>query len=78
MGASAEVCDPHRVLISGPTPLYGKEIKSLDLRAGATLLLAGLAARGESVLHDAEILDRGYERIDERLRALGADVRREA
>lgn len=77
MGASAEVCDPHRVLISGPTPLYGKEIKSLDLRAGATLLLAGLAARGESVLHDAEILDRGYERIDERLRELGADVRRE-
>jgi UDP-N-acetylglucosamine 1-carboxyvinyltransferase len=77
MGASAEVCDPHRVLISGPTPLYGKEIKSLDLRAGATLLLAGLAARGESVLHDAEILDRGYERIDERLRELGADVVRE-
>lgn len=77
MGANASVSDPHRVLVTGPTPLYGKEIKSLDLRAGATLLLAGLAARGETILHDAEILDRGYERIDERLREIGADVRRE-
>jgi UDP-N-acetylglucosamine 1-carboxyvinyltransferase len=74
MGANAVICDPHRVLISGPTPLYGQEIRGLDLRAGATLVIAGLIARGETVLHGAEIIDRGYENLDERLRALGADI----
>lgn len=77
MGANAVVCDPHRVLITGPTPLYGQEIKSLDLRAGATLLVAGILADGETVLHEAEIIDRGYERIEERFASLGADIRRE-
>lgn len=76
MGANATLCDPHRVLISGPTPLYGTEIKSLDLRAGATLLIAGLIAEGETIINDAEVLDRGYERIDERLNALGANIKR--
>src|SRR3989344_281638 len=74
MGANAVVCDPHRVLVTGPTPLYGTEIRSLDLRAGITLILAGLAAEGETVIHDAEIVERGYERFDERLRALGAEI----
>jgi len=74
MGANAVVCDPHRVLITGATPLYGTEIRSLDLRAGATLILAGLAAEGETIIHDAEIVERGYERFDERLRALGAEI----
>ncbi|TAN57093.1 UDP-N-acetylglucosamine 1-carboxyvinyltransferase [Patescibacteria group bacterium] len=74
MGANAVVCDPHRVLITGATPLYGTEIRSLDLRAGATLILAGLAAEGETVIHDAEIVERGYERFDERLRSLGAAI----
>lgn len=74
MGANAVVCDPHRVLISGPTPLYGQEIRSLDLRAGATLVIAGLAAQGETVLHGAEIIDRGYEDLAGRLLALGADI----
>ena len=78
MGANAVICDPHRVLISGPTPLYGQEIRGLDLRAGATLVIAGLIARGETVLHGAEIIDRGYEDLDERLRALGADIVRMA
>ena len=77
MGANAVVCDPHRVLISGPTPLYGQEIKSLDLRAGATLLLAGILADGETILNEAENIDRGYERIEERFAALGAELRRE-
>lgn len=77
MGANAVVCDPHRVLISGPTPLYGREIKSLDLRAGATLLLAGILADGETVLHEAEIIDRGYERIEERFSEVGAVITRE-
>jgi UDP-N-acetylglucosamine 1-carboxyvinyltransferase len=76
MGANATVCDPHRVLISGPTPLYGTEIRSLDLRAGATLVLAGLVAQGETVIHGAEIVDRGYEALHERLAAVGADISR--
>jgi len=76
MGANAVICDPHRVLITGPTPLYGQEIRGLDLRAGATLVIAGLIAQGETVLHGAEIIDRGYEDIDGRLRAVGADIAR--
>lgn len=76
MGANAVICDPHRVLISGPTPLYGTEIRGIDLRAGATLVIAALVANGESVLHDAQIIDRGYEAIEDRLVALGADVTR--
>lgn len=74
MGANATVCDPHRVLISGPTPLYGTEIRGLDLRAGATLIVAGLVAQGETVIHGAEIVDRGYEALDQRLAAVGADI----
>jgi UDP-N-acetylglucosamine 1-carboxyvinyltransferase len=76
MGANAIVADPHRVIISGPTPLYGQEIKSLDLRAGATLLIAGLIASGETVIYNAETIDRGYEAIDQKLQALGADIKR--
>lgn len=77
MGANAIICDPHRVLISGPTPLYGREIKSVDLRAGATLLLAGILADGETVLEQAEIIDRGYERIEARFAEVGAEIARE-
>lgn len=76
MGANAVICDPHRVLVTGPTPLYGQEIRSFDLRAGAAMIVAGLIANGETIIHDAEIIDRGYERIEERLGALGADIRR--
>lgn len=78
MGANAVVCDPHRVLVTGPTPLYGQEIKSLDLRAGATLLLAGILADGETVLHEADIIDRGYERLEERFAEVGASITRES
>lgn len=78
MGANAIVADPHRVVISGPTPLYGAEIKSLDLRAGATLLIAGLIASGETVIYNAETIDRGYEAIDQKLASLGADIKRVA
>ncbi|MFA5128377.1 MAG: UDP-N-acetylglucosamine 1-carboxyvinyltransferase [Patescibacteria group bacterium] len=76
MGANAIVADPHRVIITGPTPLVGQEIKSFDLRAGATLIIAGLIASGQTIINEAEIVDRGYERIDERLRELGADIKR--
>ncbi len=74
MGANAVVADPHRVFITGPTPLRGTEIRSLDLRAGATMVLAGLIAEGETLIHDAEMVYRGYERLDERLVALGASI----
>ncbi len=76
MGANAVVCDPHRILVTGPTPLYGTEIRSLDLRAGATLVLAGILAEGETTIHDAEIIDRGYEKIETRLQSLGARIQR--
>lgn len=76
MGANAVVADPHRVIISGPTPLYGREIRSFDLRAGATLIIAGLIAQGETVIEGIEVVDRGYERLDERLLAVGAKLRR--
>lgn len=77
MGANAVICDPHRVLVTGPTPLHGEVVKSLDIRAGATLLIAGLIADGETIIHDAEVLDRGYEKFEERLAVLGADIVRE-
>ncbi len=76
MGANALVADPHRVVITGPTPLYGREIRSFDLRAGATLIIAGLIAAGETLISDIEVVDRGYERLDQRLRTVGARVTR--
>ena len=78
MGANAVVADPHRVVITGPTPLYGREIRSFDLRAGATLIIAGLVADGETIINDIEVVDRGYEQLDERLRSLGANIRRQS
>ncbi|MBU0649228.1 UDP-N-acetylglucosamine 1-carboxyvinyltransferase [Patescibacteria group bacterium] len=76
MGANAVICDPHRVLITGPTPLRGREIRSYDLRAGATLIIAGLVAQGETTINQAEVVDRGYENIEQRLTELGAKIRR--
>lgn len=76
MGANAIIADPHRVVITGPTPLYGQEIKSFDLRAGATLIIAGLIAHGQTIINQAEVVDRGYERIEERLGKLGASIKR--
>ena len=78
MGANAVVADPHRVVITGPTPLYGREIRSFDLRSGATLIIAGLVASGETIINDIEVVDRGYEQLDERLRSVGAVIRRQA
>ncbi len=76
MGANAIICDPHRALITGPTPLYGQNITSFDLRAGATLIIAALLATGKSTIDKIEQVDRGYEKIEERLRNLGADIER--
>ncbi len=76
MGADAMVCDPHRGLITGPTPLYGQDITSFDLRAGATLIIAALLAEGKSTIDKIDQVDRGYEKIEERLKNLGADIQR--
>ncbi|MDX1622442.1 MAG: UDP-N-acetylglucosamine 1-carboxyvinyltransferase [Gemmatimonadota bacterium] len=76
MGARIILCDPHRAIVNGPTPLTGARISSPDIRAGMALLIAALAARGESVIQNVDQIDRGYEAIDERLRALGARIER--
>jgi UDP-N-acetylglucosamine 1-carboxyvinyltransferase len=78
MGANIVVCDPHRVLVQGPTKLRGQTLRSPDIRAGMSLLIAALCAGGRSsVVHNAEIIDRGYERVESKLRALGAQITRE-
>ncbi len=77
MGARIILCDPHRAIIVGGLRLQGADISSPDIRAGMALLLAALCAKGESTIHNIHQIDRGYERIDERLNALGARIRRE-
>lgn len=76
MGADAFICDPHRALITGPTPLEGKEITSFDLRAGAVLIIAALTAKGTTVIQNAYQVDRGYEDIVGRLKKMGANIQR--
>ena len=76
MGAAIVVCDPHRIIITGPTPLVGRRIPSLDIRAGATLLMAGLIAKGETIIDEAEIIDRGYANLLGRLQTIGATITR--
>ncbi|MDP2860622.1 MAG: UDP-N-acetylglucosamine 1-carboxyvinyltransferase [bacterium] len=76
MGANIALCDPHRVLVSGPTKLHGKELESPDLRAGMALIAAALCAKGVSVIKNAELVERGYENIEERLKSLGAAIER--
>lgn len=79
MGAQIVLCDPHRVLVQGPSPLYANPqgVTSPDIRAGMAMVLASLCARGTSTIHNIQQIDRGYEKIDEKLRALGANVIRE-
>jgi UDP-N-acetylglucosamine 1-carboxyvinyltransferase len=76
MGARVVLCDPHRALVVGPSRLHGETIASPDIRAGMALLAAALAAEGRSIIMNAHQVDRGYERIDERLRDLGAVMSR--
>jgi UDP-N-acetylglucosamine 1-carboxyvinyltransferase len=76
MGARIIVCDPHRVVVSGPSRLYGERLTSPDIRAGMAMLLASLCAEGSSTIGNIGEIDRGYERIDERLRGLGAHIER--
>ena len=76
MGAQIVICDPHRVLVTGPTPLHRNTLITPDLRAGAALILAALCAEGTSMIEHAEMIDRGYDKIDEKLRLVGADIER--
>jgi UDP-N-acetylglucosamine 1-carboxyvinyltransferase len=76
MGARIVLCDPHRAVISGPTQLYGERLTSPDIRAGMAMVIAALCAVGTSRIGNIGEIDRGYERIDERLRALGAQIER--
>jgi UDP-N-acetylglucosamine 1-carboxyvinyltransferase len=76
MGARIVLCDPHRAIVSGPSRLKAARVDSPDIRAGMAMLLAALCAKGTSTIHNAQQIERGYERIDERLNALGARITR--
>lgn len=76
MGARIVLCDPHRAVVAGPSPLRGATMESPDIRAGMAMLLAALCAHGTSVINNVGQIERGYERIDERLGALGAQIQR--
>lgn len=78
MGAEIIMADPHRVLIQGPAKLYGKKIASPDIRAGITLVMAALIAEGESEIANIYHIDRGYEALEKRLQAVGADITRKS
>jgi UDP-N-acetylglucosamine 1-carboxyvinyltransferase len=77
MGARIILCDPHRAVVTGPARLHGEEMQSPDIRAGMALVIAALCAEGTSIIHNIRQIDRGYERLEERLRALGARIVRE-
>jgi UDP-N-acetylglucosamine 1-carboxyvinyltransferase len=77
MGAQIVLCDPHRCIVQGPTPLAGEKMESPDIRAGMALVLAALSAKGKSVIRNIGQIDRGYERVDEKLRQLGANIERQ-
>lgn len=76
MGANITICDPHRAVIVGPTPLRGMTMTSFDIRAGATLVVAAVIAEGESKILNIEQIDRGYEKLEERLKKIGIDISR--
>ena len=78
MGAQIILCDPHRAVVIGPAKLRGSRLTSPDIRAGMTMLIAALCAEGESVIQNIGQIDRGFERIDQRLRSLGAKIQRKA
>lgn len=77
MGANIKVFNPHQAVVTGPTPLRGRDLESPDIRAGLAFLIAAIVASGPSIVHNVYYIDRGYERIEERLRPLGVSIRRE-
>jgi len=76
LGARIILCDPHRAIVNGPAKLYGDRMVSPDIRAGMAMLIAALCAEGTSTIGNVGEIDRGYERIDDRLRMLGASIER--
>jgi len=76
MGARIILCDPYRCLIQGPNRLYGENLESPDIRAGMSILLAALAAKGQSTIRNVSQIERGYQDVDKKLRALGANIER--
>jgi UDP-N-acetylglucosamine 1-carboxyvinyltransferase len=76
MGAKISLVDSYRARVDGPTPLRGKEVASPDIRAGIALVIAGLMAKGKTTIQNIYQIDRGYERIEQRLQAIGADITR--
>jgi len=76
MGARIILCDPHRCIVEGPSKLVGEQLESPDIRAGMALVIAALAAQGDSQIRNIGQIERGYERIDEKLRGLGAQIER--
>ncbi|MBV9534274.1 MAG: UDP-N-acetylglucosamine 1-carboxyvinyltransferase, partial [Solirubrobacterales bacterium] len=76
MGAAITICDPHRAIVIGPRRLHGQRLDSPDIRAGMAMVIAALCAEGVTEIGNVRHIDRGYERIDERLRALGARIQR--
>ena len=77
MGARIILCDPHRAVVVGPSTLQGTVLESPDIRAGMAMLIAALGAEGTSRIQNVTQIERGYERIDERLKALGARIERQ-
>lgn len=76
MGARIVLCDPHRAIVAGPSKMRGSRLESPDIRAGMAMLIAAMCAEGTSTINNAQQIERGYERIDERLNALGARITR--
>jgi UDP-N-acetylglucosamine 1-carboxyvinyltransferase len=76
MGARITLCDPHRAVVTGPSVLHGEHLVSPDVRAGMAMVIAAMAARGESVISNVYQIERGYENLVERLKTLGAHIER--
>jgi UDP-N-acetylglucosamine 1-carboxyvinyltransferase len=76
MGAQIVLCDPHRCIVQGPSQLVGENVESPDIRAGLALVLAALAAEGTSTIRNVSQIDRGYEKIEQKLQNLGAQIER--
>jgi UDP-N-acetylglucosamine 1-carboxyvinyltransferase len=76
MGAHIVLCDPHRCIVQGPSQLFGEKMESPDIRAGMALLIAALSAKGKSTIRNVGQIDRGYERVDEKFKTLGANIQR--
>jgi len=77
MGAQIVLCDPHRCIVQGPTQLYGENLESPDIRAGMSLVLAALSAKGTSILRNVRQIDRGYDSVETKLSELGAVIKRQ-